>query len=311
MKIAVIVPTIRPELFESEFMPAWDGFFKIHKVHLYAVHDGDKPKVVYHNTVSGQQEELETATYPFIYNRTDAVRNLGFLTALQHKNPDIYISLDDDVLPHGDTIAAHVAALQSYVSLDWMNTANEYRMRGLPYKMPKYPVLLSHGTWAGVPDFDAVQQLQYPDVRNIETHNMPIARGAYFPVCAMNMAFHKSLLPWIYQAPMGKKLMTDGLPPIDRFADIWGGVIAKHAIDNILGGAAWTGAAKVYHKRASDVFTNLKKEALGMELNEDLWKWSVQICQGFEPYSEAPPYLKLYHDRLIEWQKEVKTYGIF
>ena len=242
MKIAVIVPTIRPELFESEFMPAWSEVFKKNKVHLYAVHDGDKPKVVYLNSVSGQQEELETATYPFIYNRTDAVRNLGFLTALQHTNPDIYISLDDDVLPHGDTIQKHVEALQSYVSLDWMNTANEYRMRGLPYKMPKYPVLLSHGTWAGVPDFDAVQQLQYPDVRNVDTHNMPIARGAYFPVCAMNMAFHKSVLPWIYQAPMGKKLEADGLPPIDRFADIWGGVIAKHAIDNILGGAAWTGA---------------------------------------------------------------------
>lgn len=314
MKIAVIVPTIRPELFESEFMPAWSEVFKKNKVHLYAVHDGDTPKVVYRNMgLSERAEELETATYPFIYNRTDAVRNLGFLTALQHVNPDIYISLDDDVLPQGDTIAAHVEALQSYVSLDWMNTANEYRMRGLPYKMPKYPVLLSHGTWAGVPDFDAVQQLQYPDVRNVDTHNMPIARGAYFPVCAMNMAFHKSVLPWIYQAPMGKKLEADGLPPIDRFADIWGGVIAKHAIDNILGGAAWTGAAKVYHKRASDVFTNLRKEALGMELNEDLWQWAVHICMGFDHEVEFPPhpYIQLYHTRLIEWQKEVKTYGIF
>ena len=144
MKIAVIVPTIRPELFESEFMPAWSEVFKKNKVHLYAVHDGDKPTVMYRNMVLNEAPiELETATYPFIYNRSDCVRNLGFLTALQHTNPDIYISLDDDVLPHGDTIQKHVEALQSYVSLDWMNTANEYRMRGLPYKMPKYPVLLS------------------------------------------------------------------------------------------------------------------------------------------------------------------------
>jgi hypothetical protein len=129
----------------------------------------------------------------------------------------------------------------------------------------------------------------------------------------MNMAFHKSLLPWIYQAPMGRKLEQDGLPPIDRFADIWGGIIAKHAIDNILGGAAWTGGARVYHKRASDVFTNLRKEALGMELNEDVWTWSLWICQGFDllDESEAGPYLNLYQTRLHQWQKEVKTYGIF
>ena len=188
-----------------------------------------------------------------------------------------------------------------------------FKLRGLPYMLPQYPVLLSHGTWAGVPDFDAIQQLQHPDVRDINTPDMLVPRGVFFPVCAMNMAFHKSLLPWIYQAPMGRKLEQDGLPPIDRFADIWGGVIAKHAIDNILKGAAWTGGARVYHKRASNVFTNLRKEALGMELNEDLWKWAGRICQGFNLIDEyeVNPYLKLYHDRLIEWQKEVKTYGIF
>jgi len=70
MKIAVIIPTIRPELFESEFMPAWSEVFKKNKVHLYAVHDGDTPKVVYRNMgLSERAEELETATYPFIYNR--------------------------------------------------------------------------------------------------------------------------------------------------------------------------------------------------------------------------------------------------
>jgi hypothetical protein len=269
---------------------------------------------MYRNMVLNEAPiELETATYPFIYNRSDCVRNLGFLTALQHTNPDIYISLDDDVTPHGDTIRCHVDVLSRRVSLDWMNTGTNYRMRGLPYMLPQYPVLLSHGTWAGVPDFDAVQQLQYPDVRDINTPDVLVPRGVFFPVCAMNMAFHKSLLPWIYQAPMGRKLEQDGLPPIDRFADIWGGIIAKHAIDNILGGAAWTGGAQVYHKRASDVFTNLRKEALGMELNEDVWTWSLCICQGFDllDESEAGPYLNLYQTRLNQWQKEVKTYGIF
>ena len=34
-KIAVIVPTIRPELFDNEFTPAWEPLFRLHECAVY------------------------------------------------------------------------------------------------------------------------------------------------------------------------------------------------------------------------------------------------------------------------------------
>lgn len=306
MTVAVIVPTIRPKLFADEFLPAWIEQFKEHRVHLFNVVDGDTPEVHYIDFGgSAKPTQIQTNGLPTcIYNRTDAVRNLGFLVAKKLIDPDIYISLDDDVLPAFDTIGAHKNALSEAVQMDWLNTATSYRMRGLPYRLPIKQVFLSHGTWLGVPDFDAIQQLQYPDVQDVDTLRQVVPKGVYFPVCAMNMAFRKDLLPYIYQAPMGVRLNDDGLIVYDRFADIWGGITAKYAIDNILEGAAVTGFAKVVHKRASDVYTNLKKEAPAMELNETFYK-HVQTFFHADMLTGSD-YLDLYRKRLGEWQNEIK-----
>lgn len=306
MTVAVIVPTIRPQLFADEFLPAWNEQFSKHKVHLFYVVDGEKPEVRYLDFSSSKQPtQIEMNGLPScVYNFTDAVRNLGFLAAHKLIEPDIYISLDDDVLPEGDTIGDHIKALTIYVSTEWMNTATDYRMRGLPYNLRKRRVMLSHGTWSGVPDFDAIQQLQNPDVRDVDTPKMIVPKLVYFPVCAMNMAFAKELLPYIYQAPMGKRLVEDGLPVYDRFADIWGGVTAKYALDYFLDGVAVSGYAKVHHKRASKVFVNLRKEAIGMELNETFYQ---QVHVLFNPdMLTGHDYLDLYRKRLMEWHGELK-----
>ncbi len=243
MKIAIVVPTIRPELFIQTFLPAWVDLFRKHRVHVFAVVDGEKMHVKHKsyeewNGIDAKismGEKLYSAfpeeTLETIYNYTDACRNLGFYVAKREIDPDIYISLDDDVLPVGDPIQDHIDALNETVKLDWVNTSRTHRMRGLPYNLEEYPVWLSHGTWQGVPDLDAIQQLQYPDMRNVDCPQLKILRGVFFPLCAMNFAFRKELLPWAYQAPMGRKLAEDGLPVYDRFADIWSGLVMKHAID--------------------------------------------------------------------------------
>ena len=57
----------------------------------------------------------------------------------------------------------------------------------------------------------------------------------------------------------------------DRFGDIWCGIISKKICDH-LGLAVTSGEPLVHHDRASNVFTNLIKEAPGYRLNETLWK---------------------------------------
>ncbi len=181
MKIAVIVPTIRQEMFIRTFLPAWDHLFTKHEVYLFAVADGENPIVqpYFYNSsgkyVADMVDFTNTELEP-IYNFTDACRNLGFYVAKREIDPDIYISLDDDVLPieGTDPIQEHIDALNMSVQLDWVNTSTTHRMRGKPYNLPEYPVWLSHGVWKGVPDLDAIQQLQYPDMRNVDCPQLKI-----------------------------------------------------------------------------------------------------------------------------------------
>jgi len=318
MKIAVIVPTIRQEMFIRTFLPAWDHLFTKHEVYLFAVADGENPIVqpYFYNSsgkyVADMVDFTNTELEP-IYNFTDACRNLGFYVAKREIDPDIYISLDDDVLPieGTDPIQEHIDALNMSVQLDWQNTSVTHRMRGLPYNLPEYPVWLSHGVWKGVPDLDAIQQLQHPEMKDVDCPKITIPRGVYFPLCAMNFAFRKELLPWAYQAPMGRKLADDGLPVYDRFADIWSGLVMKHAID-LYQAAAVTGFSTIYHSRASNVYTNLKKEAIGMEVNENIWKKIHLLFDGFREHGEntggdeTMNYLKLYYKRLNQWQELIE-----
>ena len=312
--IAVIVPTIRPELFENEFLPKWQELFYTHGVELFVVNDGDDPMVIYPTykkredlwrVMSTKNKEFQDV----FYNRTDAIRNFGFITAYQYSNPDIYISLDDDVspLPGSDPIQEHIDAFRETYTLDWVNTHSYYRMRGLPYKLKEYCPLLSHGVWRGVPDFDAITQLQYPNIRDLSFPLNSIPKNTFFPVCAMNMAFRKELLPWAYQAPMGIRTLEETGRLYDRFADIWAGVTMKFAIDNLFDNAcAVTGYSVIYHERASDVFVNLRKEAAGMELNEKIHTHinylNGEIYFHYTANESDQKYLTNYQKRLKEWQ---------
>jgi reversibly glycosylated polypeptide/UDP-arabinopyranose mutase len=57
----------------------------------------------------------------------------------------------------------------------------------------------------------------------------------------------------------------------DRFDDIWAGVFAKKIIDH-LDLAVVNGSPFVEHKKASNVFTNLLKEAKGIQTIEILYQ---------------------------------------
>ena len=289
-KLAIVVPSIRPESL-SIFMEKWRSLFEKYNPEIFVVKDGENPevkslgsvkKIFTHKEIMGEYEDL-------IYNKNDGVRNLGF--ALIHKSfPQVeYIyTLDDDVYPNGnDPIAEHLTALQARVPVSWISTASRY-MRGFPYGIrDEAEVVLSHGVWANVADYDAPTQLVNGNLP-VTFYKGAIPKGIYYPMCIMNVMFKRKLLPWMYQAPMGYRV------GFDRFADIWSGIVSKRAIDEN-GWAVVSGYSTIWHDRASNVFVNLKKEAPGLPLNE-----------GFYKGEESDPYFQIYKDQLARWQEFLK-----
>lgn len=277
MRIAVIVPTIREDKLKV-FLNAWDFLFKKHNVSLYIVRDGKNP------TVNGLSVKEVMGKYSnLIYNFNDGVRNLGFAKAYKDGN-EIFVSLDDDVLPEGDTIQDHLDILNTRQPISFMNAVDDIYMRGFPYfAREEAPVMFSHGVWNGVYDFDASTQLLMgtPQPRH---RKMPVPKGILMPVCVMNVAFRREVLPYYYQAPM--------FGDINRFADIWSGWEVKQAID-ANNWAMVTGYAKVNHNRASNPFVNLIKEAKGVSLNEEYNK---------------DEYFKLYQKNIKLWQKYLREF---
>ena len=88
--------------------------------------------------------------------------------------------------------------------------------------------------------------------------------GSYFPLCGMNLAFRPLAVPALYCLLMGKDYA------FDRFGDIWSGIILKKIADH-LGYCINSGRPAIRHLRASSVWDNLKKEAPGLEVNEEFW----------------------------------------
>lgn len=281
--IAVVVPTIRPDSY-SQFEEAWKPLFTKHNVILVKVQDGDVPHVYatvddmkMESTVEGIMGDYSD----LIYNKNDGIRNLGFaFVAKALPQVEYIITLDDDCFPHGDTISEHIKALQLKVPTTWITTASNY-MRGFPYGIrEEAEVVLSHGVWMGSKDYDAPTQLILGN-RPVDFYTGPIPKGVNYPMCVMNLAFKRKMLPYMYQAPMGEKV------GVDRFADIWCGIESKKVIDKN-GWAVVTGYSAIEHRRASNVFENLVKEAKGIQMNES--------------YGEDH-YFKIYEEKRNRWEE--------
>ncbi len=285
--ISVVVPTIdsREEVYDK-FIGAWRPLFEKHDVRFIKVVDGDNP------TVNGIPAKEVMGRYArCLSNFNASIRNLGF-AYIARELPDVehIITLDDDVLPIGDPIADHLDALNRRVPVSWISTLVDDYPRGFPYLIrDEAEVVLSHGIWEGVIDWDAATQLVLGAYRKADYYKGPIPKGVYYPMCSMNLAFKRKMLPYIYHAPWALG--------IHRFDDILTGVESKREIDK-RGWAAVSGYAKVYHARASNVFTNLKNEAPGMLLNENYWK-------GEDDHE----YFDIYREKYGIWRDFIARYN--
>jgi hypothetical protein len=105
--------------------------------------------------------------------------------------------------------------------------------------------------------------------------------------------------------------------PFARFDDIWCGIIAKRVMDHL----RWpmsVGEPKVEHRRASDPFKNLVKEAPGIAANETFWEavptafasdtaagCMREVAVAFLKLDD--PYMKRLGEALVVWLSLLET----
>ncbi len=304
MRAAIVVPTIRENLIVS-FLETWKDAFSGHVVIVVE----DNPERTFDVSLPNAQhycwadidEELGRDSW-IIPRRTDCVRSYGYYKAAS-ADVDLIVTLDDDCYPLGDRfIERHHEKLSQRADEDgWVSTGEGILPRGIPYQTRQRTAecVINHGLWSKVPDFDAVTQLLNERLnQEFRPVEQVIPRGKFYPMCGMNLAFKPKIVPAMYFLLMGREW------PFDRFGDIWCGIFSKRICDH-LGFAVRSGEPRIEHQRASNVWTNLRKETPGYEVNETLWlavdsvvltKETVRDC--YKELAEKLPMTGEYWDRL-------------
>lgn len=276
LDIVVVVPTIREECL-TDFLDQWRDEFRAHDVHVIVMEDNpqrsfkiDTDIRITHLCWEDIENDLGSRAW-IIPRRTDCVRSYGYYRAYLEQ-PDMIVTLDDDCYPleAGGVgfMMKHWRRLQEGgQDPAWQSSCQGVIPRGVPYYQTErtWPCALNHGLWERVPDFDApTQLLQSRAEQPFRFINQTIPMGRYFPMCGMNVAFRPEVVPAFYFLLMGRDYRYD------RFGDIWSGVFIKKICDH-LGYAINSGDPAIDHQRASNVWSNLNKEAPGLEVNETLW----------------------------------------
>jgi len=269
--ICVVVPTIRFNTpVWKTFLEAWEPLFKKHNVNLIVIEDSENPRAHIKAAFSEMSAVVFLNEFPdldgLIQRFSPAVRNFGFyLAAKLFPETEHIVTLDDDTLPFEDTIGDHIHILKngglSYPYWNTFSADTPYYPRGFPYhNRGAVPVVVSHGIWHGVKDWDAMTQLVLgnPDV---SFYKGPVPWGFYMPVCGMNLAFSIRALPYVYYAPAKQ------IKGAERFDDIWMGYVLQKELEAQQLGMV-SGFAAVLHERASDVYKNLCQEYAGVAMNE-------------------------------------------
>lgn len=287
---ALVVPSIRKDSFDR-FVREWTPTGLFDRVDLILMEDN--PQRTFStdpNTVNQHfcWEDIEAAMGSkswIIPRRSDTVRSFGYMRAWD-SGYQYLMTLDDDCYPLAGYEELDLLHKSMLTRTRWFNTLNNVRPRGIPYfNTGKRDVHINHGLWQGVLDYDAPQQLVDP-VPEVHSHdNRIVPHGAYHPFCGMNAMWRREAIPLSYHLLMGHR-MTDLRQgdgpcfleklPFDRFGDIWCGIIQKKVCDH-LGWAVSSGTPYIHHDRASNPFTNLRKEANGIEVNEVLWEFVDRI----------------------------------
>ncbi|KKQ40899.1 MAG: putative UDP-arabinopyranose mutase 4 [Microgenomates group bacterium GW2011_GWC1_37_8] len=268
MKIAIVIPTAREANIKT-FLESWDfpDYCSIYVIEDNSVKQFDLPQVHFHGSWQ------EANSWIFSKKCGGGMRSFGFYKAWLDGN-DYIISLDDDCLPYIDGesfVKEHIKQLE-IDNGKWLWTTEEIRARGIPYMNTGKgrETMINMGFWKLNADFDAPTQLVY-GAREVPPKILsPIPQGYYAPLCGMNLSFKRDAVGMMFQPLMGEEY------GIWRLDDIWCGIIAKKICDHLEYNIR-AGNPSIIHSRASNVWTNLKRESLGFEANETFWQMIDEI----------------------------------
>ncbi|HET6880598.1 MAG TPA: hypothetical protein VFI31_10610 [Pirellulales bacterium] len=280
MRTAIVVPTCRQERFAA-WRDAWLPYLGPGD-ELIVVEDSPRRTIdaatKHHYSHAEIGELLGDASW-IISKRDSAIRCFGFLLAWFGEY-ELVVTLDDDCLPT-ECFASRTLGQAYHEAMchrSWQESVPGMRTRGIPYRnLGSVQSFLHMGLWSNVPDLDAIGEL-YAIGSGKSSGGFVPPRGKrivndrqFFPMCGMNLAFRRELIPAMYFPLMGEG------QPFGRFDDIWAGVIAQR-ICRHLRLLMSIGEPHVEHCRASDPFVNLKKEAPGVAAHEHLWR-TVDECE--------------------------------
>ena len=299
--IDIVIPSIR----DLDFLHQWKDFFE--PFHLIIVQDGDPTKILKIPPWADYElynrwdinKTLGTNRSWIISSHDASIRNFGFLAS---RKKFIY-SIDDDCLPALDAsgqlinaLSIHIRNLMTNSTPFFFNTLYDpYRegsdfVRGYPYSMRVgVPTAISHGIWLNAPDYDAPTQLLKVDERNTNLADVTITvpYGILYPMCSMNVAFNRELIgPAFMQGLMG-----DGMP-WGRYDDMFAGWASKVVADH-LGLGVKTGSPYIRHNKASNPFTNLKKEYMGLFWQEEVIAFFQKVRFSSKAITPQDCYLEL------------------
>ncbi len=302
MKIGLVIPHHLPTL---DFLNEWNELRR-YDLKLYIVEDKDKREtstpenltnfVIYTHKDIKEDLGKDSWIIPF---KTSAIRSYGYLKAYQD-GCDVIMTLDNDCFPEKDNywVNGHLFNLSLMTTLGWVSSIPEANTptRGFPYLIrDKSPVMLSHGLWSNVPDFDGIDMLKTPNLRfNRCINGKIIPKNNYYPMCGMNLAWKREITPLMYFGIFGPDW------GLDQYDDIWAGVFSKKVLDHLNYGVI-SGYPSVEHRKQSNAFINLEKQAPGLMLNEELW----QMIDRIQLTKDNP--LDCYKELLDKIQINTKT----
>jgi len=279
MKCNVVIPTCR----NLSFLEKWEDT-DLKNQHLIVVEDKSEPTCklpegwdITRYTHKDIDKELKKDAW-IIARGDGGIKSFGLMKSYQDKDCKVTICLDDDVFPwdldlktNKHFVDGHCTALfkgtnnSRYINVFNVNTLFT---RGYPFsERKKQKISLNMGLWENIPDYDAITQFNAPQTRELYKDfidNYTLPKKCYASICAMNVALRNESIPAYYQLLMGPKWN------MYRFDDIWSGIMYKRIADH-LDYAVTFGDPKVWHSRASNMFTNLWKESHGLERNETFW----------------------------------------
>ena len=276
--IALVVPSIREDSF-NRFVKEWTPTGIFDRVSLILIEDNPEKRFTSELFKSSSHQHFSWSDIDehhwswIIPRRSDTVRSFGYWWAWS-QGYDFLMTLDDDCYPAKGYEQLDEIHLTMMERTKWFNTLNNVRPRGVPYfSLGKRDVYVNHGIWQGVLDYDAPQQLVNPTPEVYSHDNRIVPHGAYHPFCGMNVMWRREAIPLSYHLLMGSTKIDRSIEKlfVDRFGDIWCGIIQKKICDH-LGWAVSSGTPYIHHVRASNPFTNLRKEASGIEINEWFWE---------------------------------------